>query len=64
MNQPIEPLISTGSATANNNDAIIPAVVPPNTLTSAKITITVKEPITAGNNIVKSYKLEFPPNIS
>ena len=35
---------------AENN----PAAVPPITLTKAKRTIAVKEPNTAGNNIVKS----------
>ena len=40
-----------------------PAVVPPITLTSAKIPMTVNEPKITGNKIVKSYRLEFPPNI-
>ena len=63
MNQPREPLISIGRDTAKNNDANKPAAVPANNLTNPKITITVNDPITAGNNIVKSYRLEFPPNI-
>ena len=54
----IEKIIDAGQFEANN-----PAVVPANNLTNPKITITVNEPITAGNNIVKSYKFEFPPNI-
>jgi len=49
--------------TEKNNAAKRPAVVPLNTLTSAKIMKTVNEPITAGNKIVKSYKEEFPPKI-
>ena len=53
----------SGRDTAKSNDANNPAVVPANNLTNPKITITVNEPITAGNNTVKSYKLEFPPNI-
>ena len=52
-----------GRDTAKSNEANNPAVVQANNLTNAKITITVNEPITAGNNIVKSYKVEFPPNI-
>ena len=49
--------------TAKKSEARSPAVVPPIVLTSAKITIVVSEPITAGNTIVKSYKLEPPPKI-
>ena len=37
-----------------NNAAKSPAVVPPITLTKAKTTITVNEPKTTGNIIVKS----------
>ena len=36
------------------NAAKSPAVVPPKTRTNAKITTAVNEPITIGNNIVKS----------
>ena len=52
-----------GNDTANNKEAKRPAAVPENNLTNAKITTTVNEPVTAGNNIVKSYNDEFPPNI-
>ncbi len=39
---------------AKNSDAKRPAVVPPITLTNAKITIAVSEPKMTGNIIVKS----------
>ena len=60
LNHPIVPRKIIGSDTAKSNEANNPAVVPANNLTNPKITITVNEPITAGNNIVKSYKFEFP----
>ena len=44
--------------TQKRSEAKRPAVVPPIILTSPKITIVVSEPITTGNQIVKSYKLE------
>ena len=59
----MRPLRSTGSDSANNKEAKRPAVVPPNNRTNTKITTTVNEPITAGNNIVKSYHDKFPSNI-
>ena len=62
LNHPIVPLIITGTDNAKNNDAKKMAVVPPNTLTSANITIAVKEPKITGNKIVKSYNDEEPPN--
>ena len=40
-----------------------PAVVPPNDLTNAKVTIVVNDPTTTGNTIVKSRTELFPPNI-
>ena len=43
-----------GKDIENNNADNNPAVVPPITLTSANITIQVKEPKTTGNKIVKS----------
>ena len=48
------PLIIIGAETEKNSAAKRPAVVPPITLTNAKITIAVKEPNTTGNIIVKS----------
>ena len=41
---------------AKKSEARIPAVVPPIVLTNVKITTAVSEPITTGNNIVKSYR--------
>jgi hypothetical protein len=43
-----------GAETEKKRAAKRPAVVPPITLTSAKITIAVKEPNTTGNIMVKS----------
>ena len=43
-----------GNEIAKNNDEKSPAVVPPITLTNAKITTVVNEPITTGNIIAKS----------
>ncbi len=63
MNHPMVPRKIIGRDTAKSNEANNPAVVPAKSLTNPKITITVNEPITAGNNIVKSYRDEFPPNI-
>ena len=54
LNQPINPLVNIGSEIEKINAANNPAVVPPKTRTKAKTTIAVKEPITAGNSIVKS----------
>ena len=54
LNQPIWPRIIIGKETEKSNDAKSPAVVPPITLTNAKITITVNEPNTTGNKIAKS----------
>ena len=54
LNQPKPPLIIIGNETAKNIAAKRPAVVPANTLTKAKITITDNEPKTTGNIIVKS----------
>ena len=54
MNQPIGPRIKIGNEIENNKAENNPAVVPPMTLTKAKITIADKEPKTTGNNIVKS----------
>ena len=62
MNQPTVPQIITSIETAKNRDARRPAVVPPKTLTRAKITIVVNEPIMTGNSIVKSYRLWPIPN--
>ncbi len=45
---------------ANNSAENRPAVVPPSTLTSAKIATTVRAPSTAGSTMVKSSK-ELPP---
>ena len=63
LNHPMVPRRRIGRDTAKSNEANSPAVVPANTRTNPKIIITVNEPITAGNNMVKSYKLEFPPNM-
>ncbi len=54
LNHPIGPRISIGNETENNIAENKPAVVPPMTLTKAKITIADKEPKTTGNSIVKS----------
>ena len=54
LNQPIGPRISIGNETENNIAENKPAVVPPMTLTKAKIIIADKEPKTTGNIIVKS----------
>ena len=48
---------------ANNMEATSPAESPANNRTNANITITVNDPIIAGNKMVKSYKLEPPPKI-
>ena len=56
MNQPIDPLIITGTDIAKSKDENNPAAVPPTTLTSAKIMIVVKAPTIPGNKIVKSYR--------
>ena len=63
LNQPIEPLIMIIGEMAKNNEAKIPAVVPPIVLTIAKITIAVSELTTTGNIIVKSYRLETIPKV-
>src|SRR5919198_2227454 len=67
LNQPRFPLKIKGGLNENNIAANIPAVVLPLTivLTSAKITIVVKEPIITGSIIVKSNR-DIPllrPNI-
>ena len=54
LNQPINPLEKIGTETENISAANNPAVVPPNTRTKANTTTAVKEPITNGNNTVKS----------
>jgi len=54
LNHPIGPRISIDNEIENNRAENNPAVVPPMTLTKAKITIADKEPKTAGNSIVKS----------
>ena len=54
LNQPINPLVKIGIDIEKINAAYNPAVVPPKTRTNAKTTIAVNEPITIGNNIVKS----------
>ena len=54
LNQPIGPLTKIGSETEKSRADIKPAVVPPITLTKAKITIADNEPITTGKIIVKS----------
>jgi len=63
LNQPKVPRNITGKDTEKNKAAKRPAVVPPKTLTSAKIMTTVNEPTTTGNKIVKSYNEELPPKI-
>ena len=55
LNQPINPLVKIGTDIEKINAANNPAVVPPKTRTNAKTTIAVKEPITNGKSIVKSY---------
>ena len=54
LNQPIGPRINIGNEIENNSAENKPAVVPPITLTKAKITIADKEPKITGNSIVKS----------
>ncbi len=54
LNQPINPLEKIGTEIEKINAAYNPAVVPPKTRTKANTAIAVKEPKTAGNNIVKS----------
>ena len=54
LNHPIGPRISIGNEIENNIAENNPAVVPPMTLTKAKITIADKEPKITGNKIVKS----------
>src|SRR3989338_5006268 len=54
LNQPIVPLYINGNETEKNNAENNPAVVPPSTLTNAKITIVLREPIITGKRIVKS----------
>ena len=54
LNQPIEPLKAITGEIAKNSEAKSPAVVPPITLTNAKTITVVSDPITTGNNIVKS----------
>jgi len=48
------PRIIIGNEIEKSNDEKRPAVVPPITLTRAKMIIVVRDPITAGNNIVNS----------
>ena len=54
LNHPINPRVIIGTDTEKINAANSPAVVPASTRTKANTTIVVKEPITNGNNIVKS----------
>ena len=54
LNQPIKPLVMIGTETEKISAANNPALVPPNTRTKANTTTAVKEPITNGNNTVKS----------
>ena len=54
LNHPIGPRISIGNEIENNRAENKPAVVPPMTLTNAKITIADKEPKITGKSIVKS----------
>lgn len=54
LNHPIGLRIKIGIEIENKRAENNPAVVPPMTLTRAKITIADNEPITAGNKIVKS----------
>ncbi len=63
LNHPAVPLRTIGSDMANNMEAMSPAESPANNLTNTNITITVNDPIIAGNKMVKSYKLELPPKI-
>ena len=63
MNQPTEPLSIIIGEMAKKSEARSPAVVPPIVLTSAKIITVVSDPITAGNHMVKSYRLEPTPKI-
>ena len=63
MNHPINPRIIIGTDIAKSKDANNPAVVPPMTLTSAKIMMAVSAPITPGNKMVKSYSSMLPPKI-
>ena len=63
MNHPIGLLIRIGIETENNRAENKPAVVPPITLTKAKITIADSDANTTGNKIVKSYRSVPPPKI-
>ena len=62
LNQPTNPLVNIGTEIENINEAINPAVVPPKTRTNAKTIIDVIEPMTKGNNTVKSYSDIPNPN--
>jgi len=63
LNQPSGLRIKIGREIENNKAENNPAVVPPMTLTNAKITIADKEPKITGNIIVKSYSSASPPKI-
>ena len=63
LNHPIGLRIKIGKEIENKSAENRPAVVPPITLTSAKITIADNEPKIAGNKIVKSYSSPPPPKI-
>ena len=54
LNQPIKPLEMIGAEIEKINAANSPAVVPPSTRTNANTRTAVNEPITKGNNTVKS----------
>lgn len=62
LNHPIGPLINIGIETENSMAENKPAVVPPITLTIAKITIADNDPKITGNKIVKSYRSVPPAN--
>ena len=63
LNHPIGLRIKIGNETENKSAENKPAVVPPITLTSAKMTIADNEPKITGNKIVKSYNSPPPPKI-
>ena len=63
LNQPNCPLTKIGKEIENKREANNPAVVPPITRTSAKITTVVNEPIITGKIIVKLYRDSPNPKI-
>lgn len=63
LNHPIGLLINRGIETENKREANKPDVVPPITLTNAKITIPDNDANITGNRIVKSYRFTPPLKI-